>query len=211
MRELAKSLDLVTEEKKDSQGLCFIGKVKLPVFLQQALEPKQGDILEIAADHPDLELYGGDELESIVKAPVFPESDGLKVAEHQGAHYYTVGQRKGLHIGGRPLPSFVLGFDMDKNIIFSGQGENHPGLLRRGLFIPIEDIHWIREDLEMLPGDVRSYQMRIRYRQDLFNAELHMKENGLYVVFENPQKAVAAGQFAAWYQNDELLGSGVIS
>lgn len=211
VREIAKELDLVTAEKKDSQGLCFIGKVKLPTFLQQALEPKKGVILEISEEEFRSKRPEQIELEQITSPYDFTDLNGLKVAEHQGAHYYTIGQRKGLHIGGRRLPSFVLGIDIESNTIYSGQGENHPGLMRKGLSIKNEDVHWIREDLKMRDGEERSYELRIRYRQTLFSAKLIQKSESLYILFDEEQRSVAPGQFAAWYCEGELLGSGVIA
>lgn len=208
VRSIAKELDLVTADKKDSQGLCFIGKVKLPVFLQQALEPKVGDILEIPAE--TVKVNASEQLSDLTAPHVFDPEKGFKVAEHRGAHYYTIGQRKGLHVGGRPLPSFVLATDTEKNIIYTGQGEDHPGLYRKGLFINSKDIHWVRPDMALSSDESMDVLMRIRYRQDLFPASLHMKPEGMYVIFKEEQKAVTPGQFAAWYIEDELIGSGVI-
>jgi len=215
VREIAHDLNLVTADKKDSQGLCFVGKVKLPVFLQQKLKSKKGIIIEVPNDK---ELFGfpdsfdnEEERLKVLTAPhVFDKSMGFKVGDHQGAHFYTIGQRKGLNIGGRPLPSFGVGIDVINNIVFSGMGENHSALYRPGLFIETKDIHWVRPDLEMKVGEERSYLLRIRYRQKLFNATLFQRDEGLYVIFENPQKAIAPGQFAVWYTGDELIGSGVI-
>ncbi len=216
VRDLAKELNLVTADKKDSQGLCFVGKVKLPVFLQQQLEPKIGSIIEVPNDEKFFgfpqEFESEDEmLHELTAAPVFDPSIGFKVAEHQGAHFYTVGQRKGLNIGGRPLPSFAVGIDVVNNIVFSGMGEDHLALKRPGLFINRDDIHWINPKLEMKIGEKRKYSLRIRYRQQLFTAVLYQREEGLYVIFDQPQKAVAPGQFAVWYDGDELIGSGVIA
>ena len=217
VREIAREQDLVTADKKDSQGLCFVGKVRLPEFLQQKLAPKPGNVVEIPADAP---IYAGSVLAGSEKEIVldeltepyhYEEGDGKVVGEHRGAHYYTIGQRKGLNIGGTPLPLFVIHTDTQTNTIYTGQGENHPGLYRRGLFVYNEDVHWVREDLRMTIGESRRYEVRIRYRQQLEGATLYMRENGLYILFDHPQKAVAAGQFAVWYDGEELIGSGVIA
>ncbi|ELR71872.1 tRNA-specific 2-thiouridylase MnmA [Fulvivirga imtechensis AK7] len=220
VRKIAKEQELVTADKKDSQGLCFIGKVRLPEFLQQKLEPKKGKVVEIPADAPTFEnnpaqmsLNGAtsETLRKITAAFTYTSQDGRLVGEHSGAHYYTIGQRKGLNIGGTPKPLFIIETDMRENIIYTGQGEDHPGLYRKGLFIQNEDIHWVREDLALSAGDTINYMVRIRYRQDLEHATLFMREEGLYIIFEHPQKAIAPGQFAVWYKEDELIGSGVIS
>jgi tRNA-uridine 2-sulfurtransferase len=212
VRAIAKKIDLVTADKKDSQGLCFIGKVHLPEFLQQRLETKKGKVIEIPADSPALRNgFGKTDLESISEAYHFEPSLGKEVGEHNGAHYYTIGQRKGLKLGGHAKPLFVIGTDTEKNIIYTGMGEDHPGLRRKGLFIPLSDVHWIREDQRLLPGESQSYVARIRYRQKLEPCTLHMKDEGLYIIFDKPQKSITPGQFAAWYDQDELVGSGVIS
>ena len=221
VREIAKSLDLVTAEKKDSQGLCFIGKVRLPNFLQQQLKPKLGTVVEIKDDAAVFsnDLTNTDWAEADITNMLADISepfhyhleDGKKIGEHKGAHYFTIGQRKGLDIGGTPLPLFVIDTDVKENIIYTGQGENHPGLLRMGLFVKKEDIHWVRPDLALRVGEKIQYSARIRYRQPLEEATLYMEEQGLYVIFERAQKAIAAGQFVAWYQGDELIGSGVIN
>ena len=216
VREIAKKQDLITADKKDSQGLCFIGKVRLPDFLQQQLKPQKGEVREIPADHAifDQETNDGDvaiaSLSALTKPFVYTNGMGKKVGEHNGAHYFTIGQRKGLNIGGTPEPLFIIGTDTKENIIYTGQGENHPGLYRKGLFITPEDIHWVRTDLELQIGETKEYMVRIRYRQPLEKATLHRENDGLYIIFEEPQKAVAAGQFAVWYTDDELIGSGVI-
>jgi tRNA-specific 2-thiouridylase len=221
VRKIAKEQDLITADKKDSQGLCFIGKVRLPEFLQQQLKPKKGDILVIPSDLPQFakqqvpagvapEDFDQDTLEEICIPEKYTQSQGKRIAEHNGAHYYTVGQRKGLHVGGTGKPLFVIGTDTRENIIYTGLGEDHPGLMRNGLFVPIEDVHWIREDLKLNPGQSARYLSRIRYRQPLSMATLVMRENGLYVLFDVPQKGIAAGQFVAWYSGEECIGSGTI-
>jgi tRNA-specific 2-thiouridylase len=211
VREIAKKAGLATADKKDSQGLCFIGKVHLPDFLQQRLEPKKGKVIEVPASSSVFK--NGVETDSLVaetEAHHFSATDGAVVGEHNGAHFYTIGQRRGLNLGGFEKPLFVIGTDTDKNIIYTGMGEDHPGLYRKGLFIPAVDAHWVREDLKVKVGESKKYQARIRYRQPLEECILHQKENGLYVIFDRLQRGVTPGQFAAWYENDELIGSGVI-
>ncbi|MBU6324379.1 MAG: tRNA 2-thiouridine(34) synthase MnmA [Bacteroidetes bacterium] len=208
VRRLALEAGLHTAEKKDSQGLCFVGKVKLPVFLQQQLEPKPGLAIEIPANHPKIQRSASGT--SIPKPVHWQEADGLAIGEHPGAHFYTVGQRKGLHIGGKPEPLFVIQTDTRHNLVFLGQGAEHPALYAPGLFIKSEDVHWIREDLALKPGMNMDVHLRIRYRQEPFEARLDCTEEGMYVHFANPQKSVTPGQFAAWYVGDELLGSGAI-
>jgi len=221
VRRIAKELDLITADKRDSQGLCFIGKVKLPDFLQQQLLPKQGVIRELAADASNFESLKTnehkqfenkrDELVTLTSPYTYEATDGKQVGNHNGAHYFTIGQRKGLAVGGTPEPLFVIERDTKSNIIYTGQGENHPGLLRKGLFVPNKAIHWVREDLKLNLGQSRNYLARIRYRQPLESAELFMEPGGLYVIFEALQKGIASGQFVAWYDGEELIGSGEIS
>ena len=219
VRRIAKKNGLATAEKKDSQGLCFIGKVKLPVFLQQELEPKQGKVKEIARDSiyikPLTEKYGfgftDEELEEISSETNFKGLSPETIGTHPGAHYFTVGQRKGLNIGGKKLPLFILGTDTKENILYVGQGEDHQGLYRNALKIKNEDISWLRTDMTLKEGQKKEYSVRIRYRQELRKATLLKKTGGLYIVFPTPEKSIAKGQFAAWYIDDELIGSGAIS
>lgn len=218
VREIAAKMGLATATKKDSQGLCFIGKVRLPEFLQQQLKPKTGNIIEIAADSS---LYNNietprysssdEDLQAFTRAIKYQETDGKKVGEHSGAHYFTIGQRKGLNVGGKAEGMFVIATDTITNTIYVGMGDQHPGLLRNGLFVPQADVHWIREDLKLAIGEEKDFLLRIRYRQTLANGRLYQREEGIYILFEHPTKAIAAGQFAAWYLEDELVGSGVIS
>lgn len=215
VRQIAASLDLITADKKDSQGLCFIGKVKLPTFLQQQLKPKTGDIIEIP---PDLSLYkayadweAALDIEKMAQPFQYTPEMGKVVGEHQGAHYFTIGQRKGLGVGGTPLPLFVIATDTHANIIYTGQGHNHPGLNRRVLFVKKEDIHWVRESLQLATGEKATYEVRIRYRQPLIRAQLIQKEDGLYIFFDQRVSDISPGQFAAWYKGDELVGSGTIT
>ncbi|MCT4628360.1 tRNA 2-thiouridine(34) synthase MnmA, partial [Winogradskyella sp.] len=217
VREIAKAQDLITAEKKDSQGLCFIGKVRLPDFLQQQLKPKEGVIVEV---DEALEVYNQAQpeftskekkLAYLAKKPEYSLADGKVVGQHQGAHYFTKGQRKGLAVGGTKAPLFVIDTDVEENVIYTGQGKNHPGLLRNVLFVSNDELHWIREDLALDVDETMEVMARIRYRQPLEKATLHKVSSGLYVEFENKQSAITEGQFVAWYNNDELLGSGVIS
>jgi len=209
VRELAKKIGLNTAEKKDSQGLCFIGKVKLPVFLQQQLKPKEGKILEVENEYTGF-IYPDNELKTLVKPFSLEPRIGKVVGIHQGAHYFTVGQRKGLQVGGTPEPLFVIGIDTNKNIVYTGQGTVHKGLYRKGLFVKNEDIHWIRPDLAMAIGETKAFKGRIRYRQELQELTLYKKEEGLFILFTEMQRGITPGQFVAWYDNNELLGSGVI-
>ena len=217
VREIAATQHLITAEKRDSQGLCFIGKVRLPDFLQQQLAPKDGEIIEIPAnfegdtEQPQNVTSRIDELQQLSAKQAYRKSHGKVVGRHQGAHYFTNGQRKGLAVGGTQEPLFVIATDVDENVIYTGQGKDHPGLNRRGLFVTNEEVHWVREDLKLKIDESLRVTARIRYRQRLEEATLFQTVSGLYVIFDNPQWAIAEGQFVAWYQGDELLGSGVIS
>ncbi len=217
VRKIAKKLDLVTAEKRDSQGLCFIGKVKLPDFLQAQLKPKKGIIVQIANEaaivNPITPSLASTEenLAFLAKKFDFNPSDGKIVGKHQGAHYFTIGQRKGLAVGGTKEPLYVIGTDVVENIIYTGEGNTHPGLFRKALFIATSDIHWIRNDLTIEIGETMEVLVRIRYRQPLQKALLHRVESGMYIEFDQAQSAITQGQFAAWYLNDELIGSGVIN
>ena len=210
VREIAKKIGLVTADKKDSQGLCFVGKVHLPDFLQQRLEPRKGSVIVIPPDAPVFANGMSDDLTHRAKPFQLEPEFGKVVGEHKGAHYYTMGQRKGLNIGGFPEPLFVIGTDTIKNVIYTGMGEDHPGLYRKGLFIPAADEHWIREDLKLKTGQKEKFMARIRYRQPLQTCTLSQTAEGLYIIFDEPQRSITAGQFTAWYVDDELIGSGVI-
>ena len=217
VRKIAAELDLVTAEKKDSQGLCFIGKVRLPEFLQQQLKPKEGLIVQIPNDstiyNREIPEFSNQEeaLKFNSRKFHYAIEDGKAVGKHQGAHYFTKGQRKGLAVGGTVEPLFVIDTDVEENVIYTGEGKEHRGLYRNVLFVDASEIHWIREDLILNVGEEMDVLARIRYRQPLEKATLYRAENGLYVSFQNAQSAITEGQFVAWYQNDELLGSGVIS
>lgn len=217
VRKIATEQNLVTADKKDSQGLCFIGKVRLPDFLQQKLKPKKGIIVTIPADalqynrsKPKFKT-SEERLAYASKKPVYRKEDGKLVGEHQGAHYFTKGQRKGLAVGGTKEPLYVIDTDVDENIIYTGQGKNHPGLYRNTLFVTDDELHWVRTDLALKVDETLEVLARIRYRQSLKKATLYKTNNGLYVDFEEKQSAITEGQFVAWYLEDELIGSGVIS
>ncbi len=217
VRQIAAEQDLITAEKRDSQGLCFIGKVKLPDFLQQQLKPKEGVIVEIPKDYESY-LQTAPNFDSIEEQLVYESrkmnyniTDGKVVGKHQGAHYFTKGQRKGLAVGGTIEPLFVIDTDVNENVIYTGLGKSHPGLYKKVLFVTNEELHWIRQDLSLQVGETLEVMARIRYRQSLEKAKLHKVSNGLYVAFNEFQSAITEGQFVAWYLNDELVGSGVIS
>ena len=284
VRRLAKEADLPSAEKKDSQGICFVGKVDLPTFLKQKLRSVEGDIIEVYdAWYADDSLYQWQQsvLDSLLRDGVTLErtvryapeekvltSDGkplgespydaVKVADltdedlvrlatplhydirfemetyrsgkkhikktrlkanpygaivgkHEGAQFYTIGQRKGLGVGGHSEPVFVIDTDTETNTVYVGEGHNHKGLSRFCLRIDPSEIHWIRPDLEMTVGEIRRYRVRIRYRQPLQGATLLRRENGLFILFDTPQRGISPGQFAVWYDGAEMLGSGVIS
>lgn len=219
VRKIAKEQGLITAEKKDSQGLCFIGKVKLPDFLQQKLEPKKGQVIEVDSSHDIFQNAFDTEADSKLITQLKTESKKLELkpefgkvlGTHDGAHFFTKGQRKGLAIGGTKEPLFVIDTDVDNNILYTGQGKNHPGLHKKGLWVNNDEVHWIRPDLKIGEGETMDVKARIRYRQPLENAKLYQMENELYVIFENKQTAISEGQFVAWYLEDELIGSGVIA
>ena len=189
----------------------------MPDFLQQKLSAKQGDIIEISesnkvysqtqetfATQKDSLLYHSTKRR-------YQISDGKRVGAHQGAHFFTKGQRKGLGVGGTPEPLFIIDTDVEENVLYAGQGKLHPGLLRRGLLVAQDEVHWVRDDLKIALGETLAVQARIRYRQQLEKATLYNEKEGLFVLFDNPQTAISEGQFVAWYADEELLGSGVIS
>lgn len=217
VRKIAAENNLITADKKDSQGLCFVGKVHLPDFLQQKLKPKKGIIVEVPSTASQFavavpEFHNEREkLAFQAEKPIFSMEDGKVVGEHQGAHYFTIGQRKGLNVGGTKEPLFVIETDVDKNIIYTGQGKFHPGLYRNTLFVKEDELHWVRPDLALEEDGTMEVMARIRYRQPLQKATLYKVGNGLYVDFQEKQSAITEGQFVAWYVEDELVGSGVIS
>lgn len=219
VRKIADNLKLPTANRKDSQGICFVGKVHLPTFLQQKLKARTGDIIEIPktnefrtwrAGFPDDDL-SGKELKQAAKPHGYNTASGRAIGTHNGAHYFTIGQRKGINIGGYKEPLFVIGTDVRKNILYVGEGQSHPGLYRKGLFVKDDEIHWIRTDRIMSSGESREYMVRIRYRQPLQKAKLFRRDDGMYIIFNKLQRGIAPGQFAAWYDSDEVIGSGVIN
>ena len=217
VREIAKKNDLITAEKKDSQGLCFVGKVKLPDFLKQKLTPKKGKVIKVdnnfitpnkkESDFESNKSY----LESLCTPQIFSETDGKYIGDHNGAFFYTVGQRKGLDIGGFKDPLFVIMKDIDKNILYVGMGSDHPALFKKALFISKKDIHWVRNDLTLEPNETIEVYFRVRYRQPLERGKIFMYKSGLFILFDRPISSIASGQFASWYIENELIGSGVIS
>lgn len=248
VRRIAAEQGLATARRKDSQGICFVGKVDLPVFLQQKLSSKKGNVHEILpswpkyrrtetapalpnvntgaeTDHPAGETAGMATDTTADPANTLPTQtlaalaapwrytvrDGKKIGEHNGAHFYTIGQRKGLGIGGRKESLFILATDTEQNVVYVGEGDSHPGLWRPALHIAPHEIHWVNPAQALAPGCCRRFSVRIRYRQPLQGAMLFVREEGAYLLFDTPQRGITPGQFAAWYDGDELAGSGVIS
>ena len=211
VRRIAEEQKLATAKRKDSQGICFVGKVNLPLFLQQKLKSKEGNIHEILPHSPRFARNCEDnDYKALAEPYRLTVRDGKKIGTHQGAHFYTIGQRKGLGIGGRKESLFVIGTDVAENVIYVGEGDNHPGLHRQALRIASNEIHWVDPINRMEIGERRRYDVRIRYRQPLQKAELIMEDDALYILFDEPQRGITAGQFAAWYSNDIVVGSGVI-
>ncbi len=212
VREIAKKQGLATAEKKDSQGLCFVGKIKLPDFLQQKLKPKKGEVIEISNDHPQFLAYESIDVDvkniDLLSKPFnYNADEGIKVSSHNGAHFFTMGQRKGLHVGGRPEPSFVIAIDTFENKVYTGQTKEHPGLNKYALKLKKESINWINKKYIQ---EEKDYLIRIRYRQKLQKGVLIHKNGEWYILFNQKQSSISPGQFAAWYQGDSLIGSGVI-
>lgn len=233
VRRLAAEAELPSAEKKDSQGICFVGKVDLPVFLQQKLKPKEGNVVEVfkdgfnnvLADNDMLpstlwgaeffseslkEDYSLEELRKLTSPLAYKTEHGKIIGKHIGVQFYTIGQRRGLNIGGHKESIFIISTDHDANTIYVGEGQKHPGLYRKGLFISSENVHWIRPDLAMQPNEQRDYLVRLRYRQPLEHARLFCREDGIYIIFKRPQRGISPGQFTVWYSyNGEMLGSGI--
>ena len=242
VREIARNADLPSADKKDSQGICFVGKVDLPTFLQQKLKSVEGDVVEVFRTYYE-EHLPGDGIEELAEPYTYEDIRfetetyrsgrkhvkktryranpwGAVAGKHEGAQFYTCGQRKGLAIGGHASPLFVLATDVVRNIVYVGEGEDHPGLYRKALKINSDEVHWINPADRMEPGTSRRYRVRIRYRQDLQDATLICREDGLYILFDKPQRSITAGQFAVWYalqdptdpdDAPQMFGSGVIS
>jgi len=219
VRKIADEMGLPTAQRKDSQGICFVGKVHLPTFLQQKLEARKGRIVEISSDSYFDKVQPGlpdgsvsdEELKTFAEPHRLDPSMGKTIGTHNGAHFYTIGQRKGLNVGGHKEPLFIIGTDVEKNIIYTGEGQSHPGLYRKGLHIKSEEVHWIRPDLTLKNGEYHDCMVRIRYRQPLQAARIFSRADGLYIVFQKLQRGIAPGQFAAWYDGEEVTGSGVIN
>ena len=221
VRQIAQEQGLATAKRKDSQGICFVGKVDLPTFLQQKLAKKVGNVHEIKAEWPKfgrrpLPDYTDpaptdEQLEALAEGWHYTVRDGKKIGTHNGAHFYTIGQRKGLGIGGRKESLFILGTDVAENAIYVGEGDSHPGLWRPALKIADEVMHWVNPDRRIAVGETLRCEVRIRYRQPLQKATLFGRKGALYLLFDEPQRGITAGQFAALYDNEELIGSGVIS
>ncbi len=211
VRRIAEEQKLATAKRKDSQGICFVGKVDLPVFLQQKLAAKEGNVHEILPHSPRfVRTCNSDDYKALAEPYRLTVRDGKKIGTHQGAHFYTIGQRKGLGIGGRKESLFVIATDVEQNVVYVGEGDNHPGLYREVLRILPNEVHWIDASESMQCGERRRYMVRIRYRQPLQSAELICDSDGIYIRFDEPQRGITAGQFAAWYDGDTLVGSGVI-
>ena len=217
VRDIAKKNDLITADKKDSQGLCFVGKVKLPDFLKQRLTPKKGKVIKIDSESVKQEIDLNEvkskekQLELLSSPFSFSSDYGEEIGEHHGAYYYTVGQRKGLNIGGFSEPLFVLETDISKNLIYVGMGKSHPALYKKALFVKSNEIHWIREDLKINENETMNVEFRIRYRQPLQSGTIYRFKKGLYILFDKPISSVTSGQFVSWYIDDELIGSGTIN
>lgn len=250
VRRIAAEADLPSANKKDSQGICFVGKVDLPVFLQQKLKSVEGDVVEVYDEYYDfsdaykrksrllslgVETLSEDELMDLsvpldygdlefktetyrsgkhhIRKTRYLSNPYAKIlGRHEGAQFYTIGQRRGLSIGGHKEPLFVISTDILSNRVYVGEGNSHRGLMRSCLRIEAEEIHWMRDELKLKDGESRRYLVRIRYRQPLENATLMMCSKALYIVFDRPQRSITEGQFAVWYSNEgELIGSGVIA
>jgi tRNA-specific 2-thiouridylase len=212
VREIAVSQKLATAKRKDSQGICFVGKVDLPIFLQQKLAARKGNVHEILPTWQKYARYAADTtLEGMARPYSYTVRDGKKIGVHNGAHFYTIGQRKGLGIGGRKESLFIIGTDVETNTIYVGEGDSHPGLYRRALKVELSEMHWIEPTEALSVGSTRRFEVRIRYRQPLQWATMHMTEEGVYILFDTPQRGIAAGQFVAWYDGSRVVGSEVIS
>ena len=217
VRDIAKKNNLITANKKDSQGLCFIGKVKLPDFLKQRLTPKKGKVIRIDAGFKGLKLdlskvkSKEQELELLSAPFSFSAQDGDEIGQHNGAYYFTVGQRKGLNIGGFKEPLFVIETDVINNVVYVGMGEKHPALFKMALFVNSKDIHWVRDDQKIKNNQSMEVDFRVRYRQPLQSGTIYKYDEGLYLLFKKPVSSVTSGQFVSWYIDEELMGSGVIN
>ena len=215
VREIARNNHLVTAEKKDSQGLCFVGKVSLTDFLQQKLKKKTGNIIEIPSNSKLFDkkinfVDENDRLLSLTNQIDYSLSDGKIIGKHDGAHYYTIGQRKGLAIGGYKEPLFVISTNTETNEIFVGEGKNHPGLSKKALKVKFSEVNWVNDDYNFENIRDLNLKARIRYRQKLQKISVYKHLDYLYVEFEDFQTAITKGQFLAIYDNSQLIASGVI-
>ncbi|MFI3258719.1 MAG: tRNA 2-thiouridine(34) synthase MnmA [Rikenellaceae bacterium] len=213
VRKIADEQSLATAKRKDSQGICFVGKVDLPVFLQQKLSKRVGNIHEIKSDWVKYDKYNSvadDDLEALSRPVHYTVRDGKKIGQHNGAYFYTIGQRKGLGIGGRKESLYIIGTDVDENVIYVGEGDNHTGLFRRAIKILPCEMHWVNPHSRLVEGESGRFLVRIRYRQALQQATIFVRSEGAYILFDEPQRGIASGQFAALYLGDELVASGVI-
>jgi len=216
VRKIALEIGLHTADKKDSQGLCFVGKISLPDFLQQQLKVKEGPVIEIPDDLEVFKHYSQisvapSNIKALAEPFTFDIEQGVEVAKHQGAHFYTIGQRKGLHIGGRPFPSFVIGLDTKENVVYTGLKENHPGLYRYALKLDENGLHFLNDTVSINDLIDQELDLRIRYRQPLQKGRVIMNNNQVYLLFNEAQRGITPGQFAAIYLNEELIASGVIA
>ena len=216
VREIAKKANLATSDKRDSQGLCFVGKINLPAFLTEKIENKKGKIIEIPANSEIYKSGLNKEIENDIPANgyslnySYDETNGKHIGNHYGIYYYTYGQRKGLNIGGTKEPLYIISLDAEKNIVYVGQGKNHPGLYKNRLKIKDRSINWIREDLAQPTCRSEKFNFKIRYRQPDQPGKLVINKTGAFVLFNEGQRGITPGQFVTWYQNDELIGSGII-
>ncbi|BBA17022.1 tRNA (5-methylaminomethyl-2-thiouridylate)-methyltransferase [Blattabacterium cuenoti STAT] len=216
VRKIAEVHKLWNAHKKESQGLCFVGKIHLFNFLKKKITPKKGEIIYINSTasvyHEKKNFFSKEEeLFFLSKKKIYKKSDGKIIGYHQGAYYFTKGQRKGIALGGYKEPLFVIDTDVKKNIVYTGMGKKHPGLYRKSLFIQENNIHWVRKDLSIFEGEKMNVLCRIRYRQPLQKSKLYKIKKGMFIEFENMQCAITEGQFAVWYLGKELIGSGIIS
>jgi tRNA-specific 2-thiouridylase len=216
VRKIAREIGLHTADKKDSQGLCFVGKISLPDFLQQQLKVKEGPVIEIPDDLEVFKHYSQipvapSNIKALAEPFTFDIEQGVEVAKHQGAHFYTIGQRKGLHIGGRPFPSFVIGLDTKENVVYTGLKENHPGLYKHALKLDENGLHFLNDTVSINDLIDQELDLRIRYRQPLQKGRVIMNNNQVYLLFNEAQRGITPGQFAAIYLNEELIASGVIA
>lgn len=216
IRKIAHKIGLITYNKKDSQGLCFVGKISLTSFLHKKFATYKGKIIKIPNNSY---LYATTNIHNkkkklifLSKAIEYKENDGYVIGSHNGAFAYTKGQRKGLKIGGLTTPLFVLDTDTINNIIYVGQGRNHPGLYRKVVFTKKHKINCIGCEL-IIDNDlmiIKKISCRIRYRQNLQKAIMYIYKEGIYTEFLKKQFSITEGQFITWYYRKQLIASAVI-